>query len=494
LTFRPVHPTTSIKVSEFLSSVYAGWRTSASPLVSFHEDGNEPPEGLLQAIWWHQRLRRDELRLIDGRRLRVLHPGFWNREAGPDFRSAVLQFENNEPIRGDVEVDLQSRGWRDHRHHVNPDYKNVILHVVWIPQEATQLPSLPLMGFLDAPLAELAMWVSCESTSDFPPELKGHCCAPLQILSGSCVGSLLRQAAAIRFQAKGRRIQARARQVGWEQALWEGIFRALGYKHNVWPMQHLGEVRDRVCGPGAEPQDLVKLQATLIGVAGLLPKDLPRGSSAQATYVRRLWDIWWRQRGELDDIALPRSLWKLSGLRPSNRPERRLALAAHWLNSGTLPTALEKWCSETIAHKDLVSSLREVTRVPEDPFWCSHWNLSGPRLRRSQPLLGAARLTDIAANVVLPWLWVRAMEGKATALQEEMEKRYFAWPASEDNAVLRLARRRLLGKDSLAAFRSAAAQQGLIQIVRDFCENSDSLCAGCRFPELVRQWQPVPTK
>jgi len=98
-------------------------------------------------------------------------------------------------------------------------------------------------------------------------------------------------------------------------------------------------------------------------------------------------------------------------------------------------------------------------------------------------------LTDIAANVVLPWLWIRALEGKAIALQEEMEKRYFAWPASEDNAVLRLARRRLLGKDSLAPFKSAAAQQGLMQIVRDFCEHSDALCAGCRFPDLVRQWQ-----
>ena len=487
MTFPAARGKSSLKVSEFLSSVYADWRTSACPLAAFRENGEEPPESLLQAIWWHQRLRRDELRLTDGRRLRVLHPGFWNREAGPDFRDAVLQFEDEVAVRGDIEIDLQSRGWRDHRHHINPDYKNVVLHVVWTAEETSEPPLLSLFGYLDAPLSELAQWVSCESIYDFPPELKGHCCAPLQVLSQTRVGSLLRQAAAIRFQAKGRRIQARARQVGWEQALWEGIFRALGYKHNVWPMQRLGELRDRVCGE--EKKELVELQATLIGVAGLLPKEVPRGSSAPSIYVRRLWDVWWRQRGELEDVALPRSLWRLSGLRPSNRPERRLALAAHWLGSGALPRALEKWCAESIARKDLVSSLMEAARIGPDSFWSSHWNLSGPRLRKSQPLLGAARLTDIAANVVLPWLWIRALEGKAITLQEEMEKRYFEWPASEDNAVLRLARRRLLGKDSLAPFKSAAAQQGLMQIVRDFCEHSDALCAGCRFPELVRQWQ-----
>jgi hypothetical protein len=35
----------------------------------------------------------------------------------------------------------------------------------------------------------------------------------------------------------------------------------------------------------------------------------------------------------------------------------------------------------------------------------------------------------------------------------------------------------------------AAAQQGLLQIVRDFCDHSNAICADCRFPELVRNMQ-----
>ncbi len=109
-------------------------------------------------------------------------------------------------------------------------------------------------------------------------------------------------------------------------------------------------------------------------------------------------------------------------------------------------------------------------------------------MKTPQPLLGAARVTDLAVNVVLPWLWIRAQEGGNEKIRREMERRYFAWPAAEDNSVLKLARQRLLGSPSARILKTAAQQQGLIQIVRDFCEHSNAVCADCRFPELVRGW------
>jgi hypothetical protein len=73
-------------------------------------------------------------------------------------------------------------------------------------------------------------------------------------------------------------------------------------------------------------------------------------------------------------------------------------------------------------------------------------------------------------------------------MQRAIERRYFAWPAAEDNSLLRLARQRLLGGAGKKILKNAAAQQGLIQIVRDFCERSNALCENCQFPELVRQY------
>jgi hypothetical protein len=88
----------------------------------------------------------------------------------------------------------------------------------------------------------------------------------------------------------------------------------------------------------------------------------------------------------------------------------------------------------------------------------------------------------------LPWLWIRAVEGKNHAVQTVLEQRYFAWPPAEDNSLLRLARQRLLGGASARILPNAAAQQGLIQIVRDFCEHSNAICENCKLPHLVRDF------
>ena len=219
-----------------------------------------------------------------------------------------------------------------------------------------------------------------------------------------------------------------------------------------------------------------------------MPEELTRVQANTDTYLRRLWDSWWREREALQDCVLPRTLWKFSGLRPANHPQRRLALAAHWLADGQLPSLLENWCARSLEPAEQPVALLEAFQVAQDAFWSQHWTLRSNPMSKPQPLLGATRVTDLAVNVVLPWLWIRAVEGKNERLRQEMERRYFSWPAAGDNAVLRLARQRLLGGSPPKATPSAAAQQGLLQIVKDFCEHSNALCADCRFPELVRQW------
>lgn len=477
-----------------LRSRCRGEITGVDAPVGTVQEGCLPPERWMQQVWRHQRVRRQELRLADGTPLCVLHPGFWNREAGPDFRGAILQFGTEAPRSGDVELDLAIGGWHGHGHDASARFQRVILHVVWEEADVdlSRPPVMALKPYLDAPLAELARWLDLEAPTALPENVPGRCSGPLRQVPPETLVELLRQAARVRLERKSVELSARARQVGWHGALWEGLLGALGYKHNAWAFRRLAElvplagstVREVSAGNG------VAAEAHLLGLAGLLPADLGRGADP---HVRALWDCWWRERDALADLILPPALWRMSGIRPANRPERRLALAASWWMGKTLPAQLESWLWASAA-RESADTARELLQllIPAEAdgtsFWRRHWTFRSGVLPVPQQLLGQPRVTDLAMNVILPWFWARAAgaaEGERT--RALVERCWENWPAGEDNTVLRLARQRLFGTQRPRLPHRALVQQGLLQISRDFCEPAGALCQACRFP----QWVPM---
>ena len=461
---------------------YSQWRHAGSIALVRDASSGPPPERLLQALWQRQRLQRYALRTLDGRPVRVLHPGFWNHEAGPDFRGAVIQLENETPIRGAVEVDPVGADWHAHGHAVNPAFAKVILHVIWNGPAHTALPTLLLEPYLASPWAELAGELA--GHTQLPAEFAGQCRAPLAALTIAEQNALLNQAAAVRLRSKAKLMERHARRHGWDAALWHGLFRALGYKHNVWPMQHLAEQLPTLHALGAT--DTVGWQARLLGAAGLLPDELRGQTVAAQEWLQTLWHHWWREREALEAITLPRTAWRLDGLRPANHPIRRLVLLAHWLARGDLVGRLESWLPVDCSKTQLLATLIERLTVWPSPFWDWHWTFRSPRQKRRCSLLGASRVTDLAVNVILPWFHARCQAGRNQSELERVEARFQQWPSAQDNAVLKLARQRLFGEPR--RLQGAAQQQGVLQVVRDFCDHAPATCEDCSFPDLVQSW------
>lgn len=204
-----------------------------------------------------------------------------------------------------------------------------------------------------------------------------------------------------------------------------------------------------------------------------------------------MWDFWWRERDAFADFILPRAVWRFHGVRPVNHPLRRLAAASHWLANDRFISKIENWIANDRGSgtpQAAINQLTDILKIERDDFWSWHLTLKSARLKKPQPLLGEGRVTDLAVNVILPWLWIRTGEGNNEKIRNEIKRRFFAWPPAEDNSILKLARERLLGTSSAKILNTAAAQQGLMQIVRDFCEHSNAACDNCKFPELVRSW------
>lgn len=81
-----------------------------------------------------------------GEKLTILRPGYFNTNQGPDFLDARIKIDLN-IWAGNIELHVDASDWKRHLHSTDPNYKNVILHVVWLDDDeypAHEIPTLIL--------------------------------------------------------------------------------------------------------------------------------------------------------------------------------------------------------------------------------------------------------------------------------------------------------------------------------------------------------------
>ena len=140
------------------------------------------------------------------------------------------------------------------------------------------------------------------------------------------VCSVLDAAAQFRLRQKANRIRNKIDVHGRDETLFQEIATALGYKENKLPFTLLTQrLPLRLLRENVED-----CEALLFGAAGFLEAaDLDIYKKSAREYVRQLWDRWWPHRDDLQRLILPAKAWHLSGTRPLNHPQRRLAALAN---------------------------------------------------------------------------------------------------------------------------------------------------------------------
>jgi len=428
----------------------------------------EPDELAWQSRWFSGDFGRD-FTTLNGEAVRVVDFGWWNHGAGPDFRDCVVEL-NGAAQRGSIELDLSARDWETHGHASNPAYNDTLLHLsltngggAKFYTRTSENRAVPQV-LLDPAMCEA---VSSERSA---PARPGRCVQALASLPEARVLEIMEDAARWRLERKARRLRRVAGIHGMDQAIYQGIAEALGYSRNKLPMSVLAQrLPLRFLQKRAGDAE-----ALLYGVAGFLDgREAAHGDEATRLWLRGLWESWWKYRAELTPGTPARPIkWTLSGTRPVNHPQRRIAalwqIVMHWK---TLRRLLEP---DTFHEKTFVARLEELSH----PYWTTHYTLTAKPSAAPLALLGAQRVRDIMANLGYPLL---------VPEREKLWPRYLKLPAPVESTRTTVAGLRLFGSAERAAQFSAKLwhHQALLQIYEDFCLADAAGCEGCPFPEQV---------
>ena len=87
-------------------------------------------EKLLQYIWQFQYFNLAALKTDSGESVEIISPGRLNTNQGPDFIHAQIRVDGT-LLAGSIELHIKTSSWKEHGHQADPNFKNVILHVVF---------------------------------------------------------------------------------------------------------------------------------------------------------------------------------------------------------------------------------------------------------------------------------------------------------------------------------------------------------------------------
>jgi hypothetical protein len=440
-------------------------------------------EEVVQCVWYDQLFSDRNLCTDDGRPLRILSPGWWNHNEGPDFQGAQLEI-GGKLYTGDVEIHLDHSAWRQHGHHLDPRYDEVLLQVVLTMEPPKQppatssgrrVPTLLLANYIEGDMAHLADRLSPD---DYPYEAKGafgDCSAIIEAGGAGRIEPLLRLAGEWRMLNKARAIRERIDRRGADQALYEVFMTACGYsrfKHlfrtiaQQLPFDRIRQLARR---------DPLLVEAAFLQIAGLLPESVPEGLEDRGHYER----LDALRKEHLPGLRKLPLQWRYTDVRPTNYPERRLAGAARMLSLNAREGLLE--ALERVWHKDLAPVQRR--RAFEDlfptpsGFWADRCTWTGKRLSTCVALIGPSRVRAIVGNVIVPMELALARRARDRRREERVFEFFAKLPAESDNQILKAMLPRLFGQGP-APKLDFRLQQGILQLYYDWCEPNPS-CQGC---------------
>lgn len=416
-------------------------------------------EQLLHYIWQWRKLPLNGLQLTSGEAIRIQAPGIPNRFSGPDFLNAQIEIGSTTWV-GHVELHLKSSLWYAHEHQGDPNYQNVILHVVWehdkevITANKVPLPTLQIRDYISQSRLTDLKEIQSELHTPFL-----ICEKELRSLPAKLKTSWLAESYHKRLIHKSSEIALLLRQThnNWEQVFFIFLMRNFGLNINAMAFQTLAMKLDFAVFQKIRPYKNL-LECLFLGMAGLL-----HGEGVPDTYTSRMITEfqYLRYKFSLNTEGIPKP--EFCRLRPANFPTIRLSQLAVLLNKHPrLFTSAMNSFSRAELHK--------LLSVTASPYWDTHYSL-GKSSAKSPKKLSATFIDLLIINTLIPFQYQYA-KAQGSDNRILLEKLLESCPPERNRIINHF-------RDYGIRANNALESQALIQLYENHCRKHR--CLECRF-------------
>jgi hypothetical protein len=416
-------------------------------------------EKLLQYLWNYKVFKHFDFKDLEGNSVEIIDFGKWNTDSGPDFLTAKIKI-NNITFAGNIELHIKSSDWIFHNHSQDPNYQNIILHVVFQndieidEHKSRNIPTLELKDHIDenilwkyGKLISGNQFIPCENI--FNPNK-----IPINFHEENVLKKL---------EEKSLELEKSLEQFknNFEAVLFHSLAYSFGLKVNAFIFKQIAESID-FNTINKIRQNETQLEALFFGISGWLenPQD------EQMEIWKREFDFMKAKFNISDVIIRPKFL----RLRPPNFPTIRLSQLANLYHQH------QSLFSKIINSKNSEELFEIFKNVKASEYWDDHFNF-GKISKIDQPkFLSKDFIELIILNTILP-LKYTYHKYHNEEIADEILTFYRNIPA-EKNSVIDDWKK--LG----LKFKTALESQSLIYHFKNSCEEKNCLNCGIGFKLL----------
>lgn len=347
-------------------------------------------EDLLHFIWKYKKLQLVDLVTSKNEPVVIHDAGSHNQLAGPDFFNAKIDIDG-QLWAGNVEMHIKSSDWYAHNHELDPNYNNVILHVVWEHDAAvyrsdnTLIPTLILKNFVSPKLLgnyqnlldkQAITFINCEND--------------VAQVNQFIIDNWLERLYFERLEQKAIWVEQLLLETknDWEGVLFSMLLKNFGLKINAKAFLSLGNAIDFSVVRKVK-SNIQQLESVFFGMLHLLEEDdivdeYYLQLKKEFKYLKNKFDL------NPEGVQKP----EFFRLRPSNFPTIRLSQLANLYNKhqGLFGKVMEASGPE---------DLYRIFNVSSSVYWNNHYTF-GQESKKSTKKLTRKFIDLLIINTILP--------------------------------------------------------------------------------------------